>query len=513
MLQQPDTLCAQVLKAKYFPQGILTDTVFAGNASSTWRALEYGLELIKKGFIWRIGNGTSVRAWREPWIPRESYLRPITKQGRCRLRWVSDFLNHDGSWNEQLVRRWFEAIDVHEILKIQTSRRNDPDFIAWNPDKTGVFTVRSAYRLAFEEQLRAEGRQATSSEPLGASPDWKCIWQCPVPHKVRIFAWKLAQNALATQSNMARRGMETPATCLICGVEEETTYHAMIKCPHARGLWDVMKEVWALPPDELLFEHNPDWFLHVITQIDVDQRARLLMILWRVWHVHNEITHNKQPTPVEASKRFLESYLQSLLLIKQNPSVDVEKGKQVADYERGFRKSKGQTREPPQVKQKWNPPNLGTMKLNVDGAFSVEGNAGAGMLLRDHNGEVIVAACRQLRSCADALEAELAAMEEGLALALHWTQGAIILESDCSEAIKLVMGGGPNLSRYAMRISIIRERIKEREIGINKINRDANQASHGLAALGRIHERTAVWLRDSPPEIAEAIMADCIYHA
>jgi ribonuclease HI len=153
------------------------------------------------------------------------------------------------------------------------------------------------------------------------------------------------------------------------------------------------------------------------------------------------------------------------------------------------------------------------MKLNVDGAFSVEGNAGAGMLLRDHNGEVIVAACRQLRSCADALEAELAAMEEGLALALHWTQGAIILESDCSEAIKLVMGGGPNLSRYAMRISIIRERIKEREIGINKINRDANQASHGLAALGRIHERTAVWLRDSPPEIAEAIMADCIYHA
>jgi hypothetical protein len=51
MLQQLDTLCVQVLKAKYFPLGLLTDTVFPGNASATWRAIEYGLELLKKGTI------------------------------------------------------------------------------------------------------------------------------------------------------------------------------------------------------------------------------------------------------------------------------------------------------------------------------------------------------------------------------------------------------------------------------------------------------------------------------
>jgi hypothetical protein len=57
-----------------------------------------------------------------------------------------------------------------------------------------------------------------------------------VPAKVRIFAWKLARNAIATQAYMARRGMETLATYTICGREDETSYHAMLKCPRARAL-------------------------------------------------------------------------------------------------------------------------------------------------------------------------------------------------------------------------------------------------------------------------------------
>ena len=53
------------------------------------------------------------------------------------------------------------------------------------------------------------------------------------------------------------------------------------------------------------------------------------------------------------------------------------------------------------------------MKLNVDGAFTTDGAAGVGMVLRNHEGEITVAACRQLQTCADAVEAELAAMRKG----------------------------------------------------------------------------------------------------
>jgi hypothetical protein len=62
---KPDSLCARVLKAKYYPNGNLEDTVFSGNASSTWQAISYGLALLKKGLMWRVGNGQSIRIWRD----------------------------------------------------------------------------------------------------------------------------------------------------------------------------------------------------------------------------------------------------------------------------------------------------------------------------------------------------------------------------------------------------------------------------------------------------------------
>uniref|UniRef100_A0ACD5V5Y4 Uncharacterized protein n=1 Tax=Avena sativa TaxID=4498 RepID=A0ACD5V5Y4_AVESA len=51
LIHNPESLCAQVLRAKYYPDGNILDTVFTGNASSTWHAIEYGLELLKKGVI------------------------------------------------------------------------------------------------------------------------------------------------------------------------------------------------------------------------------------------------------------------------------------------------------------------------------------------------------------------------------------------------------------------------------------------------------------------------------
>ncbi|KAM0834414.1 hypothetical protein ACQ4PT_063618 [Festuca glaucescens] len=83
----------------------------------------------------------------------------------------------------------------------------------------------------------------------------------------------------------------------------------LLQCPHARGLWSVMREVWDLPAEEMLFEHNPDWFMHALKRLDVDQRVFFLMTMWRVWHIHNKLTHQKQPAPIEASKRFLMSYV------------------------------------------------------------------------------------------------------------------------------------------------------------------------------------------------------------
>jgi hypothetical protein len=59
------SLCACVLKARYFPKSDLLDMSPAGEALATWCAIEYGLELLKQGTIQRIGDGESIRIWRD----------------------------------------------------------------------------------------------------------------------------------------------------------------------------------------------------------------------------------------------------------------------------------------------------------------------------------------------------------------------------------------------------------------------------------------------------------------
>ena len=118
------TLCARLLRAKYYPRGNLLDTIFSSNSSAVWKCIVHGLELLKKGIIWRVGDGTLIKTWRDAWIPRGQNFRPVPQKRNCRCNWVSAFLNEHGAWNEQRLREHFWELGVHEILKIRTSPRN-----------------------------------------------------------------------------------------------------------------------------------------------------------------------------------------------------------------------------------------------------------------------------------------------------------------------------------------------------------------------------------------------------
>ncbi|KAJ1262343.1 hypothetical protein BS78_09G099700, partial [Paspalum vaginatum] len=150
LIENPDSLCARVLKARYFPRGSLLDSVGSANSSATWQAILHGLDLLKKGLIWRIGSGTQVRIWRDSWIPRGISLKVLSRRGRCRLHWVSELLNtREDDWGrDKLVQYFFNQADREAILKIKLSAHRTEDFVAWHGEKSGVFTVRSAYNLA-----------------------------------------------------------------------------------------------------------------------------------------------------------------------------------------------------------------------------------------------------------------------------------------------------------------------------------------------------------------------------
>ncbi len=88
-----DSLCVRVLKANIS----LIDTSFGGNVSPGWRSIIHGLELLKKGIVWRVGDGRSIRIQRDSWLPQNHTRSHIIVKRNYRERWMFgfDFRNRD----------------------------------------------------------------------------------------------------------------------------------------------------------------------------------------------------------------------------------------------------------------------------------------------------------------------------------------------------------------------------------------------------------------------------------
>jgi hypothetical protein len=200
LINNPESLCAKLMRAIYYPRGNLLDTVFKGDASPVWRGIEHGLELLKQGIIWRIGNGTSVRIWRDNWLPRNIGLKFTSGRKSSRLIKVKSLIGPDQKWNEDLVNKTFSPHDAEQILGIKLPRKPCNDFAAWNYEKSGIFSVKSAYKLAYNLTHEYIASQGNSNTGDASRSLWKCIWSAPVPTKVRIFGWRLAADNLATKT-------------------------------------------------------------------------------------------------------------------------------------------------------------------------------------------------------------------------------------------------------------------------------------------------------------------------
>jgi hypothetical protein len=200
LLDRPESLCAQIMKAKYYPNGELLDTSFPQLCSPCWRGIEHGLELLKKGVIWKIGDGKQINIWRSNWLPRDSGLKITGKRRSCRLKWVHQLWHVSNSnWNIQLLERVFWAHDVEVIRKLKIPSGQFTDVLAWHYGKNGVFTVRSAYRLAIQLRAQEMNDAANSAYAMGERPVWRTIWSLPIPQKVRIFIWRAVMQGLETR--------------------------------------------------------------------------------------------------------------------------------------------------------------------------------------------------------------------------------------------------------------------------------------------------------------------------
>jgi hypothetical protein len=72
LVQNPESLAAKIIKAKYFHQKSFLEANLGTQPSYAWRSILVGRELFKEGCFWRIGDRKSVSIWGDKWILRPS---------------------------------------------------------------------------------------------------------------------------------------------------------------------------------------------------------------------------------------------------------------------------------------------------------------------------------------------------------------------------------------------------------------------------------------------------------
>ena len=60
MMNNHDSLCDRVFKARFFPNGSILDAKESSLGSYAWKSILSARDIIKKWAVWRIGDGQSV---------------------------------------------------------------------------------------------------------------------------------------------------------------------------------------------------------------------------------------------------------------------------------------------------------------------------------------------------------------------------------------------------------------------------------------------------------------------
>lgn len=178
------------------------------------------------GILWRVGNGSSIRIWKDRCIPSSSshlVFSPVGGLGQETT--VSDLIDKErGCWNSNIISENFLKEEAEAILNIHLSPNLPQDRIIWIGSKSGMFSVKSAYYIGRVLKEDARG-QCSYADRM---PDiWKDLWNLKISGKVKLFAWRACQNLLHIRDNLYKRKVIQDPYCPCCSLEVETVIHSL----------------------------------------------------------------------------------------------------------------------------------------------------------------------------------------------------------------------------------------------------------------------------------------------
>lgn len=484
-LSNPNSLVARIYKARYFANTHLFDASRGGGVSFIWSGLWQAKEALKKGFKWVLGDGEDIRIFEDPWVRgKENYMVDNTYTGIASGTKVCElFIPGEKQWDISKVHNLVTNYDAKIFLAIPIPRNQVPDRIAWNFTNDGKYSVKSGYKFWHD--------QNSERQRVPCSPGWVKLWKLAIPHKFRVFLWRICRSNLPVRYQLRGKGVQTAIICPLCLNDIEHLLHIFLDCSFAKRCWNLL----GLEFDTSSAESCSEWLLQRLAEEDGEKMVQVAIVLWGIWSARNMLVwENKKVTPENAMQW-------SINQVRQWQEVQVV---------RSSNDVIGMPSHRPELAL-WNAPATGKLKVNVDASVvSGASSFAIGMVLRDHLGGFCNA--RNLRR-----EGEISVFEAeayGVLEAIRWVHDLGIsnveIESDSLLTVQAILQGTTNYHEVGNLLYESRILISDRpDISIAFIKKQANKVAHMLARVPCEVNCSNVF--PSPPQLVlESIMYDAL---
>ncbi|CAJ2667228.1 unnamed protein product, partial [Trifolium pratense] len=233
IVQNPDSLAAKLVKARYFPRSSLLEASLGYNPSFAWRSIWKARQILLRGCRWRIGSGDRIRVMYDPWLRGKGDRWVSSPQGEDVYHLVVKdlLLENYKAWDIAKIRNLFTGRAVDEIIATPLISSVKEDKVVWEEERNGCYSVKSGYNLAMKCIVRSDRHHVEGN--------WNDIWKAQSPHKTRHLLWRLCRGCLPTRVRLRQRYVECELSCPVCNVEVEDDTHVFFECAATRECWAV----------------------------------------------------------------------------------------------------------------------------------------------------------------------------------------------------------------------------------------------------------------------------------
>ncbi|CAN1320546.1 Uncharacterized mitochondrial protein AtMg00310 [Linum perenne] len=138
-LAKPNVLVTRVFKSKYFPKWDYLIAESGYHHSFVWKSILAAQDVVRRGYQWRIEDGSNVGVWKEPWLRdgNNCYVETFPSLQLNDLTVKDLIIPNLWVWNDLLLTQIFCDRDVKVIRQMTPPVQGGEDARIWRHESMG----------------------------------------------------------------------------------------------------------------------------------------------------------------------------------------------------------------------------------------------------------------------------------------------------------------------------------------------------------------------------------------